>query len=119
LPNKNYISGRNFEYRTKYFLEKRGWFVMRSHGSKGIFDLVAFPPFVKEGWFNISLGIQCKKNGYIPPHEREKLNKSKNKWQMMILISWSDKKTRQLKFRTLDGEIIPTNSFDFLNKLKK
>ncbi len=33
----------------------------------------------------------------------------KSKWQMMIVIAWSDKK-RKLRFRTVDGIEIPLES---------
>ena len=78
MANKNYISGRNFEYRTKYFLEKIGYFVMRAHGSKGPFDLVCFPPFVKsrfglEGEADVQstrhLHLGSKRNAEQPDEE--------------------------------------------------
>jgi hypothetical protein len=134
MPNRNYISGRNFEYRTKRFFEKMDYFVMRAYGSKGIFDLVCFPPFVKDGWFNAPLGIQCKKNGYVPPQEREKLNSVKNKWQMVILIAWSEQKRTctkncqknhrhvrkgELMLATLDMTQITKEALDINNLLKK
>jgi len=40
MPNKRYISGRNFEYKVKQELEKLGWYVIRSAGSKSLFDLI-------------------------------------------------------------------------------
>jgi Archaeal holliday junction resolvase (hjc). len=39
--NKNYIKGRNKEYRIKRRLEKEGYYVIRSAGSHSYFDLVA------------------------------------------------------------------------------
>ncbi|MFZ8805960.1 MAG: hypothetical protein ACO2PO_23695 [Candidatus Calescibacterium sp.] len=40
MPNKRYIAGRQFEYKVKKELEKDGWTIIRSSGSKGLFDLV-------------------------------------------------------------------------------
>jgi len=60
-----YASGRRFEWRVKRFLERRGWFVVRSAGSHGIADLVALrrgcPPML----------VQCKADGRLSPAERE------------------------------------------------
>jgi len=39
--NKRYIKGRNFEYQIKKMLERDGYYVIRSAGSHGAFDLVA------------------------------------------------------------------------------
>jgi Holliday junction resolvase len=110
MASKNYEIGRRFEYRVQNFFRKHGYYVQRSYASKGLVDLIAVPPFIKLGWFNITLGIQAKKNGYVPPDERKTLEECNSKWQMMILIAWSDKQ-RKLRFRTVNGEEIPANSF--------
>lgn len=55
MPNKNYISGRNFEYRVKKYLESKGYFVLRSAGSHTPVDLLAVHPI----YYHI-LVIQCK-----------------------------------------------------------
>lgn len=41
MPNANYQTGRNRENYIRDLLEQNGWNVMRSAGSKGLFDLVA------------------------------------------------------------------------------
>lgn len=41
MPNVNYQTGRNRENYIRDVLEKAGWNVVRSAGSKGLFDLVA------------------------------------------------------------------------------
>lgn len=51
----NYERGRSFEYYLKKKLEEEGFLVIRSAGSKGIFDLVA----IKGDEVYL---IQCKKN---------------------------------------------------------
>ncbi|MEM1668908.1 MAG: restriction endonuclease [Thermofilaceae archaeon] len=51
----NYQKGRNFEYLIRKKLESKGFLVIRSAGSKGLFDLVA----IKENEVYL---IQCKKN---------------------------------------------------------
>ena len=41
MPNKNYRNGANYERRIANKLRERGYYVMRSSGSKGLFDLIA------------------------------------------------------------------------------
>ena len=117
LVNRNYLIGYRFEMRVVAFFRKLGYFVVRSPKSKGLTDVTAIPPFVQTGWFNITIGIQAKKNGYVKPTERAELQACKNKWQMTILIAWSD--NRKLKFRTLDGEEITHQALDILGNLNK
>lgn len=38
----NYAAGRRAEWRARDYLEARGYYVIRSAGSKGLIDLVAF-----------------------------------------------------------------------------
>ncbi len=65
----NYKRGYNFERRVRLFLEDLGFYVIRSAGSHGVADLVAFqrdsgrPP----------LFIQCKRHGQISKGEKQKL----------------------------------------------
>lgn len=42
MTNKNYAAGRRFEYEVKKKFESRGYTVMRTAGSHGPFDLVAY-----------------------------------------------------------------------------
>lgn len=56
MPNKNYRSGRAFEYEIKKAWEEAGYIVLRTAGSHGIFDLVAFHKIS-----GTAIGIQCKK----------------------------------------------------------
>jgi len=55
----NYIRGRNFEYRVKKLLEKKGYIVFRTAGSHGLFDLIAVRHI--KGYFLIKLW-QLKRN---------------------------------------------------------
>ena len=103
MASKNYEIGRRFEYRVQNFFRKYGYYVIRAYASKGLVDLVAIPPYIDKNWYNFPLGIQCKKNGYVPKAEREKLLENATKWQMNIAIVWSDKNTHKMRMRTLDG----------------
>ena len=57
MPNQKYRRGAAVEYKAKAFLENHGFHVMRSAGSKGIFDIVAFK--VEDGVMLVRL-VQCK-----------------------------------------------------------
>lgn len=63
MTNRNYVSGRNFEYKVKKHLESRGYFVIRSAGSHSPVDLLAVNPT----YYHI-LVIQCK-------HGKSRMNK--------------------------------------------
>lgn len=43
MPNRSYITGRAFEFVTRQFFERSGYYVMRSAGSHGTFDIAVFP----------------------------------------------------------------------------
>ena len=68
MPNRRYYKGRSFEYRVRGFYESHGWFVIRSAGSKGIADLIAIAPRLRQVHF-----IQCKVNGKLTRTEKELL----------------------------------------------
>ena len=108
MVSRNYVIGRNFEYRVIAYLRKRGYYCFRSFGSKGIYDIGAFPPIKKAEIHNYPLLIQAKSNGYIHPTELQNL-KDNDKWQAFPLIAFKDKKSKKIKFRSLDGKeiIIP------------
>ena len=55
MPNKNYISGRAFEYKVMKELRDMGFLVMRTAGSHGPFDIVAI---TDAGYVSL---IQCKR----------------------------------------------------------
>jgi len=52
MPLRNYIKGRQREHNLKRKLEQAGWLVVRSAGSKGVFDLIAIK--------DVTLGLQIK-----------------------------------------------------------
>lgn len=60
MPNRNkrYRKGVEAEYRLKRYLEEAGWTVVRSAGSHGFWDLVAFK-FKRNGHLDILL-LQVK-----------------------------------------------------------
>lgn len=62
----NYRNGSAMERRTKANLERDGYFVIKSAGSKGAADLVA----IKAGEI---LLVQCKLDSYVAPGEWNRL----------------------------------------------
>lgn len=113
MANKNYVRGRQFEYRVMYFFRKLEYYVQRSYASKGLLDIICIPPRnAKEGYYNETIGIQAKLNGYVKPEERKILKSSEPKWQMKIYIAWNEK--GKLKFRTLDGQDVSHDTLDIL-----
>ena len=113
MPNRNYQRGRAFEYRVKYHLEKLGYYVVRSYASKGLFDLIAappYPPFEIYMWpqSNFALLVQCKTNGYIPPAERSALVEASKKYLGFIVIASKDK-NGHIVFKQLNGSIVYLN----------
>lgn len=118
MSNKNYVKGRNFEYRTQNYLRKIGYYVIRAYGSKGLYDLIAVPPSNEKGIYNYPLLIQAKSNGKISKEELESLKLHSPKWQGFPIISYSQPKIKKdgtkskqtdLLFRSLNGERL----FDF------
>ena len=64
MANKNYVSGRRFEYTIKKALEKLGWIAIRSAGSHSPFDIIA----IKEGRI-LLLQLKKYKGGHMPQAE--------------------------------------------------
>ena len=67
-----YTKGRALEYKVKKLLEAQGWYVVRSAGSHGAADLIAFQC---KGEGSMILAIQCKLSK-IWKSEREAFAKS-------------------------------------------
>ncbi len=67
MVNKNYVSGRRFEYAIKKELEQRGWIAIRSAGSHSPFDIIAI-----KGNKILLLQLKHYKNGIMPLTEYKK-----------------------------------------------
>lgn len=77
MPNKNYVSGRNLEYRIKHYLESKGYTVIRSAGSHTEIDIVALKAphgidTLPSSEFPPLLIIQAK-GGILYPKEKRRL----------------------------------------------
>lgn len=101
--NRNYRKGRTLEYHCMDYLRERGYYTIRSYGSKGLFDVIAVRPQYNPPMIHFPLLIQCKTNNYVPPKERDELRKASEKYQGWVLICYRDK---GVKFRALNGEKI-------------
>jgi Holliday junction resolvase len=103
MTNKKYNAGRKFEYRTKYYLEDKGFFVVRSAGSKGEADLVAIRPY---GLCSEVLLVQCKYGlGHISNAEIIKLISVSDKVNAIPILVTNDDK-HKLVFKNLKRDEI-------------
>jgi len=72
----NYRRGADFERTVQDDLEKRGYLAFRVAGSKGVADVVAFPPFPGPPWL-----VQAKTNGKMSPAERKALSRAAHSYR--------------------------------------
>lgn len=81
MATKSYEKGRNYEYYLMNKLEKAGFFVVRSAGSHGVFDLIAVD-------FNGTVyGIQVKKNGYLQKSDIEMMKQLYRSYKIIPLLA--------------------------------
>ncbi len=74
-----YRKGAYYERKVLHQLEKDGWYVVRSAGSKGALDLVA----IKDGKV---IGIQVKKMKQLSKAERENLGRLRERLGVPIFV---------------------------------
>ncbi len=98
MANKYYVAGSNFERKLKKYFESKDYYVARTAGSHGPFDLIAIH---KER--NETLLVQCK---IRPPlkAEYDKLRKAqlmfKNKTNFRFIMAYKVK--GKFRFELLD-----------------
>ena len=80
----NYSRGANLERKIKKRLESEGWFVVRSAGSKGLVDLVAFASGQKPVF------IQVKLTGKLSKLETINLIELAERYDAMAMLSSKD-----------------------------
>ena len=107
---RGYQIGRNFEYRVINHLRKRGFFVMRSAGSKGVFDIIAVN---KE----IVLGIQCKLNDRLTKTEEERMLNVGEEFGIVPIFAYKFGKTQ--RFRELNSRLESSDIIDLLSDIAK
>jgi len=94
----NYHRGRNFEYRVKKYLEEKGYFVVRSAGSHGIFDLIAIEKLdYGVSYDNFVYGIQCRVDGKVKKEEIEEMKKIYENFGIIPIIAFRDGKKLAFK----------------------
>lgn len=96
----HYAQGAAFERKTRKHLEENGYEVIRSAGSKGKVDLVAF----KRGEL---LFVQNKINGLCAPAERSRLRDLAGMVDALPLVAYSHKEGRAaavVRYRLLTGD---------------
>jgi Holliday junction resolvase-like predicted endonuclease len=95
----NYSDGARFERATRHHLEENGYQVIRSAGSKGKVDLVAF----KTGEI---LFVQNKLNGLCAPAERTELRRLAGMVGALPIVAYRHKEGRAaatVRYRLLTG----------------
>jgi len=104
----NYQKGRNFEYRVKKYLEEKGFFVVRSAGSHGIFDLIAVETYGEPDDYSEHLvyGIQCRVDGKTKKEEVEKMKEIYWKYGIIPIIAYREGKKLVFKHVVLDAIVI-------------
>ena len=105
MTNKNYISGRKFEYRVRDYFESIGYFVLRSAGSHTPVDLLA----VNKKCGMIYL-IQCKHGtNKISKIDIEKLFKIAQYFDASIaIVATTEKRKMKLSMISPGLNLIPT-----------
>jgi Holliday junction resolvase len=91
----SYSKGRQLEYAVKGYLQRLGWYVIRSAGSHGVADLVAFkrehiPIPTTRVWF-IQVSAKPK-----PAKEVEKLVEVCNQLKVTPVLVFSENRKRKI-----------------------
>ena len=99
MVNKNYVAGRSFEYRIIKFLINRGYYVVRSYASKGVFDLVATPP--RSSKLSRAICVQAKysRKGKIKinPEEKIRLAAASRRYKAYCCLAFNENKKLKWK----------------------
>lgn len=82
----NYSRGEAFERRVKKDLESKGYFVVRSAGSKGPVDLVCFVGSMH--LTSVVWLIQCKRDKRLPKKEREAMRELARKYTVCPILAY-------------------------------
>jgi Holliday junction resolvase len=108
-------AGRRFEWKVRDALRADGYTVIRSAGSKGAVDLVAFkeipdgPNTYRFAWDASTstthmLFVQAKRtNGTIPPAERTELIRYAHIARAVPLVAYQPKPRQPIAYRRLTG----------------
>lgn len=83
MSNKAYRKGYQFEIYVASYLRRNGFYVIRSAGSHGIYDLIA----IRNGKV---FGIQCKTNGRLLRKELTEIVKTAEKHGIIPFLAFRD-----------------------------
>jgi len=101
----SYKKGLKFEYEIKQLFESAGYYVMRSAGSHGIFDLIA----IKNGK---AFGIQCKYNNHLRPAERIAMLNAGKRYGIVPIYAHRDKRKPLILENLATNELIDPATLD-------
>jgi hypothetical protein len=101
-------AGRRFEWKVRDALRADGYTVIRSAGSKGAVDLVAFKVGGRDRSFTSPapqlLFVQAKRtNGTIPPAERAELLRYAHIARAIPVVAYQPKPRQPIAYRRLTG----------------
>ena len=114
MPNRNKIKGTNFEYEWMYYLLYHHFDNVRSYASIGVADVRSVPP--KWAKSTLAIASQCKntkKNDYIAPAERRRLEAYAKKYAYLVVEPFKMNRTCYVKLEPwkLDGKIMTPEQF--------
>ena len=114
MVNRNYRKGAGFEYEWMYYLLYHHFDNVRSYASIGVADVRSVPP--KWAKSTIAIASQCKntkKNDYIAPAERRRLEAYSKKYSYIVIEPFKMNRTCYVKMEPwkLKGKIITPEQF--------
>lgn len=80
-----YANGANLERRVKADLQKHGWLVVRSAGSRGEVDLIAIGPDLTQRAL-----VQCKRDGRMSLEDRRGLEALADAFSSLPILAYLD-----------------------------
>lgn len=92
-PNRNYEAGVRLERDARVHLEREGYVMFRTAGSKGKADLIGFKP-------GQIILVQAKRNGTCPSAERAELRRIAAMVGAVPLVAFRPR----VQFRELTGD---------------
>ncbi len=98
-----YKKGKEFENYIARKLREQGFYVARSAGSKGVFDLIAIPPVVNKAGKRTDrkhkiYGIQAKVNGNFTKHDIDIMKEVGRKYNIVPVIAYKENNRVVLKY---------------------
>lgn len=86
MPNRNYESGRRFEYRIIRYLNSLGYYCMRAYASRGTVDIIAVPGPSHRRTLMIQAKHSKRSGVHIAAKEVEKLKAFQHHTRGLVVI---------------------------------